>query len=637
MSQEIESGSYEIQNDGTYQYSIYEYVSDSEGIQRIVFATGNRTFVSDSGFYISFRKIVSSAEQDLTIEDVETLKSTFIITQLKGGNTLTDNSEANNYIENLYITGATVDDGLYIKNYGISSDGKYQIIIAKNDNTVCRIYNDATVTDAGKVYQLETRNQSGISGYIVFKSSERAYSTTNDNIPLKKAAFNLFVNDVIHRYFLNNMQSEIESLIGSNEHSTYVDVSAQTTANAIYNHLIEIYLPDYEDGWGLYSLRCSKPEKIIPESGDATADVASWRVGIKDSAGTVICMSGPNYVSDSYSDKIVTLYRYNPTEYSLNKIMGYAVLRYTGESYVLSLSGTSKYLFNSNVTDLSKSPKIKEYLNRKENIVLLGDSIFGYGTANALSTYLVDFSGKKVFNCGFAGCRASIRTGVNAELAHWDYMTLVKLADYITDDMLQDDTRYSDIFDHIMSLSTSYKYLRDRLADLESVDWSKPTTVFINYCNNDLTGNVPVGDFWNYDVNSESVSDFDVRTLLGAMNYGISKLLARYPHIRIIYLTPNWRMKGNTVSEDGGTSGTMVPPYLYKNANNVSDYDVADAIIENCKRIGISVYDMLRNGGRNYYNCYNPNSLLIDTSHFNVVGYERFAKILVELDNSFMM
>jgi len=29
--------------------------------------------------------------------------------------------------------------------------------------------------------------------------------------------------------------------------------------------------------------------------------------------------------------------------------------------------------------------------------------------------------------------------------------------------------------------------------------------------------------------------------------------------------------------------------YLYMNSNNVGDYDVADAIIENCKRIGMYI------------------------------------------------
>ena len=635
MTQKFESGNYEIQNDGTYQYSIFQYVSDSEGIKKYENQTGNRQFTINADFYISFRKIADSVEQNLTENDIQSINNTFSITQLKGGNTLTDNSTVNDFIENLYITGATANDNLYISNYGVSS-GKFQIVIKKANETVCRIYNDENVTESGQVYQLETRSQ-GIGGYIVFKSSSIAYNTTAVNIPLKEAAFNLNSNDVIHKYILDGIQDEIDSLIMSDEHATYVDVSNATTANAIYEHLIEIYLPDYEDGWGLYSLRCSKPEKVIPESGDATADIASWRVGIKDASGNVICMYGDDYALDSYSNRIVTLYRSNPTEYSSNNIVGYAVLKYTGSSYSFTLSGTNKYLFNANVADLDKSPRLKEYLNRSENIVLLGDSTFGYKTANVLKTYLADFSGKKVFNCGFSGCRASIRSDVGSSLNKWDYTSLVKLSDYITDEMLQDETRYSDIFNVIITELTSYKYFLNRLADLMEVDWSKPTTVFINYCSNDLTGNVPVGDYWTYDADNETVVEFNVRTLLGAINYGISKLMSKYPHIRIVYMTPGWRMKGNVVSDEGETSGTLVPPYLYKNNNNVGDYDVADAIIENCKRIGISVYDRLRNLGRSYYNCHNPKSILLDNSHFNVIGYERFAKALARLDDSFII
>ena len=51
----------------------------------------------------------------------------------------------------------------------------------------------------------------------------------------------------------------------------------------------------------------------------------------------------------------------------------------------------------------------------------------------------------------------------------------------------------------------------------------------------------------------------------------------------------------------------------------------------------ISVYDRLRNLGRSYYNCHNPKSILLDNSHFNVIGYERFTKALARLDDSFII
>lgn len=327
------------------------------------------------------------------------------------------------------------------------------------------------------------------------------------------------------------------------------------------------------------------------------ASSTRYRMKMKDSLGTVT-VNGYNVAPEYYSDKIMKYIDPNN-----GTLVGYYIIHYIGEDYGFD---SNSLAFTNNVSDLDKSPTIKEYLNREENLVLIGDSIFGFYYNNILAPLLTKLTDKQVFNCGFGGCRMSWSTPDGSD--DYDVYTFPSIVDAI----ISDD--YSSQAAHI-NLNSAYAF---RYSDLSNIDWTKPTTILVNYCNNDITGNVPIGDKWDPD---DQLSDFDKETFLGAFNYGIKKLLSNYPKIRIIEFNSAYRIMSSKA------------PYEYKNSLNLSPMDYNDAIEENASRLGIAVYDMFRNAGRNYYN--GEGIYQFDASHYNEKGYKIFAKIISNLDKSY--
>lgn len=309
-------------------------------------------------------------------------------------------------------------------------------------------------------------------------------------------------------------------------------------------------------------------------------------------------VNGFDVAPEFYSDKIQKF-----TDVNNRKVVGYYIIHYNGTDYNID---SGSWTFSNKVSSLNENPRIKEYLNRDENIVLIGDSLFGYQNLNILESLLMNNTNKKVYNCGFGGCRMSWRTsdGSNA----YDAFSFVSIIDAIT------SNDYTDQIANI-NLNNAYPY---RLTSLESIDWTKPTTVFINYVNNDITAAAPIGNLWNYDDTSAS---FNKQTFLGAFNYGINKLLNTYDYIKVIQFNAGYRQVNN------------LPPYLYENSLGLKAADYNNAIEENASRIGIAVYDLFRKSGRNFFN---PSYYQVDSSHYNEKGYKLLADIIKALDQGDM-
>lgn len=383
-----------------------------------------------------------------------------------------------------------------------------------------------------------------------------------------------FYADAIESMVTSNM---IQKLLG-------IDGTKQYVTRITDNHkrIVEFYLID----------QTYKPLGIVVKSG-------SYRMRLKDSNNQTV-VNGLDIGSEYYSDKIHTFIDPNN-----GKLVGYYILHYAGDEFSED-NGNAE--FTDFAKDLNYSPRIKEYLNRNENIVLFGDSLFGYGNDNPLRDLLISISNKKVYNCGFGGCRMSWRTsdGSNA----YDNFSFVSVVDAV----ISGD--YSGL-DANKELVNGYVY---RIADLKNVDWTKPTTLLVCYVNNDITGNVPIGDLWKY---TDTDADFDKESLLGAFNYGMKKLIGEHPNVNIIEFTSMFRRLGPN----------DLPPYLYKNDLNLSALDYDNAIKENAERNGIAIYDMFHNAGRNWYN---TDYYQQDTSHYNEKGFKLFAKILNAIDKSFI-
>lgn len=120
----------------------------------------------------------------------------------------------------------------------------------------------------------------------------------------------------------------------------------------------------------------------------------------------------------------------------------------------------------------------------------------------------------------------------------------------------------------------------------------------------------------------EKTIEFNHSYLLGALNYGLNKILTAYPKLRVIVFTPAWRYMNN------------LPPYQYENANGDSVATYTTAIKNNCARLGISVWDFNAYGGRNEWS---RTALLVDDSHYNIAGYKELSEMLTRVDGNDMM
>lgn len=318
----------------------------------------------------------------------------------------------------------------------------------------------------------------------------------------------------------------------------------------------------------------------------------NYRVGLNINDDVVI--KGENVTPDYYSDMLHTLSDNN------GNVLAYYILHYIGTPYYTTKTHDHTEL----VYDSNANKKISEYLARKENLVLIGDSIFGNYGKNQLEPMLRRESDKQVFNCGFGGCMMSYRTENGSD--PWDSLTFVSIADAVASG---DFSRVR----NAINLNNGYP---PRYASLVSVDWTKPTTIIVDYVNNDITGNIALGNLWS---DGQTESEWNKHTFLGAMLYGIKKIITRYPHIRFVFCTPVWRYM---FEQDFWT---------YTNNIGIKASEYRDAIIENCKLTGISCFDLTTRSGRNPWNI---EYLQEDASHWNEKGYERFAKLLNAVDKS---
>jgi hypothetical protein len=89
-----------------------------------------------------------------------------------------------------------------------------------------------------------------------------------------------------------------------------------------------------------------------------------FRMKLKDSNNNII-VNGYNVAPAYYSDMVQSF-----DDVRTGNIVAYYVLHYKGTDYDID---SNSWSFTSAVTDVNNSPKIKEYLNREEIIVLIGD------------------------------------------------------------------------------------------------------------------------------------------------------------------------------------------------------------------------------------------------------------------------
>ena len=309
------------------------------------------------------------------------------------------------------------------------------------------------------------------------------------------------------------------------------------------------------------------------------------------------------------------------------------MLYYTGED--LDLRSISYSTDNNLLENGLYSPIIYETQNSDEQIVLIGDSLFGnnlhqesrdietHGN-NVLADILMGITHKQVLNCGFGGCSMAHRHQNPSYDADYDKFSFYDVM----------NTLITQNFSPMESVTTSiYNQYKKQISFLKKVDFTKKVTILISYLGNDVAPDVdtPIGTEWNI---GETYSDWNIDTYLGAMNAGIDRLFTGdsthegHPLVTLVFITGNYKLR--TVD------GELVPPYAYETPSGRKWLDYCQGLIDNAKRIGVGIGDMYNGWGvKNAYNAYDK--ITVDGSHFNTYGYSMFAKWLRNLVEKYIV
>lgn len=225
----------------------------------------------------------------------------------------------------------------------------------------------------------------------------------------------------------------------------------------------------------------------------------------------------------------------------------YAVLLYAPSAN--SAFPTMPYVHYKKIPKQDYQMPLTGYENFK--LIAFGDSItHGDLTGNndgfSYVNYAAQYLNTDIESVGFGSTTAAQDRETPTEtrlFAFW------KLCDCITSD---DPSAWSELDAWATSGNTSYA---EHLARLKSVDWNEVNAISILYGANDWAANIPVGDDYNTDK-----YNYD-----GAIAYGITKLLTKYPHLQVMILSPFFRRRTVSgtaiISDDPNTQGLTMPDY----------------------------------------------------------------------------
>jgi len=219
-----------------------------------------------------------------------------------------------------------------------------------------------------------------------------------------------------------------------------------------------------------------------------------------------------------------------------------------------------------------------------KRIVCFGDSIFGMfrsevGYDISIPQIIADKTGASCFNVGFGGCR------MTPHEPPYDPFSMYSLADAIVsgDWTAQDHS--------VATYAGLPAYFPEHLERLKQIKWENIDVLTIAYGTNDYTASQPIeatdGTFEN---------EYDY--FKGALHYSIERLLAAYPHLKIVVVTPTYRWFLDSASayshdcDDEEAKNNL--SYLLK--------DYVDACKEVCEKYHIHCVDNFNGIGMNKYN-----------------------------------
>lgn len=228
--------------------------------------------------------------------------------------------------------------------------------------------------------------------------------------------------------------------------------------------------------------------------------------------------------------------------------------------------------------------------------VFLGDSITENGDYPARVGARLGFT---AINGGFGGTRITEMTSNLAGMCGVDVADAINSGDWSVV-RAGANTRYNEV------PTDDNRAIVDKL---EAVNWLNVDYIVCFWGTNDWSNDVPLG------VNADN----NRTTIKGATAYVIDKLLSKYPHLKIMFVTPMFRGRIQV--------GDLKDSNSTPNNNGVYLVELGDAIREQAQRRNIPAYDLYRNCGFNVlnYSTYLRDQTIDGLHPYSTVGHQHLA------------
>ena len=261
--------------------------------------------------------------------------------------------------------------------------------------------------------------------------------------------------------------------------------------------------------------------------------------------------------------------------------------------------------------DYTKYGTGRDYNLLGKTVVCFSDSITGnYRSGDNYPYQIEQKTGALVYDVGFGGCKMELANDSNA---YTNPFSMVSLADAIVSESAN---KWDEQDENASSFAASGMVLA-RLNILKNINFANVDIVTIAYGTNGI--GLPL----------ENENDpLDTYSYAGATRYAIKTLLTKYPHLRIVLLTPIYRWYSAT-SDDGDTHQISGQTLL----------DRVNKLLEVGAEIKIPTIDLYHTLGINKYNYtgyFGDDDETADGTHINSFGREQMGlRIAGELNRLF--
>ena len=370
-----------------------------------------------------------------------------------------------------------------------------------------------TVTDNDTIQiKFLIRNQDNITNTVYYEDIMISY-TDSDFVP-----FNDYTN--------KNIDVVIRALSGSSDDwSTSTAAPGVTGKNLKYNTIFD-------------DMPVPSAGSVVPSGVTVSGDLdlipynsvynGTEGMGISATGSIMIYVSGC-----ATKDAYITWLSSHPLTIS-----------YNGSQYIITPFDASMYNFETGeIVVFNTATEIEYYYRRTEEaskykMVCFGDSITGmFGFDTDYPAMISDSSRIEAINCGFSGS-----TWTDYGTGNLMPFSINRLADSIVaeDFTLQDDV--------IGSITTAW--YAEHLTALKAISWDEITFVtFLAGVNDWYYAQHPL-----YSADDESETNKQRTNVQDAVRYCIAQMLTKYPHLKIIVLTPYHAYMHNLDSDT--TDGT---------------------------------------------------------------------------------